>query len=510
MKRRLVCALLLFIAGFTFVFANGQSEDKKNDSYVTVEDWGTDNRKGVFDENHPWGQFFIDELGVKWWGPQVPWNGGSDYIQQLRLRAAAGELPDTFGPYGGIEYELINQGALADLSEYLPKHAPVIWNNIPQDIWDIVRKQSPDGKSIYFIPQTWTTPIFCAFIRQDWLDRLGLEVPTTIQELETVLRAFRDQDANGNGDPNDEYPTGGRQDGRWMDYLYAAFGVSNFEGYPHWHEYNGELTYSAVTQNMRDCLEWIAKLYAEGLLDPETFLNSKAMWDGKIANNQVGVYYHLPKYLYNNSLLDTYNMDKNVKLTYLPALKGSGYEPSYFYKSYLGANKLFANNSPEKIAAGLKVLNWLVDPEMDEVRRRGVENFDYIIDENGKEVRIANPPDLRSKPQAVFFESIISIEKHLTHSYIADELKPLAENAWEIAQALDEEGGTVLDGQLLTEAIYDGYPDIKNRTLYLEYISNIILGIWPIEKFDEFVEKWYASGGDVVTERARAEYAVYK
>ena len=44
------------------------------------------------------------------------------------------------------------------------------------------------------------------FINKTWLDNLGLEVPTTLGELKDVLIAFRDNDANGNGDTTDEIP----------------------------------------------------------------------------------------------------------------------------------------------------------------------------------------------------------------------------------------------------------------------------------------------------------------
>ena len=43
-------------------------------------------------------------------------------------------------------------------------------------------------------------------MRKDWLDRLSLEVPTTWDEWVEVFKAFKEQDANGNGDPNDEIP----------------------------------------------------------------------------------------------------------------------------------------------------------------------------------------------------------------------------------------------------------------------------------------------------------------
>ena len=71
--------------------------------------------------------------------------------------------------------------------------------------------------------------------------------------------------------------------------MFGQYGIVMCEGYPQWDIYDGELTYSAVTQNMKDCLEWMSELYAEGLLDPETLLNDKSAWDGKINSGVVGV-----------------------------------------------------------------------------------------------------------------------------------------------------------------------------------------------------------------------------
>lgn len=44
------------------------------------------------------------------------------------------------------------------------------------------------------------------YLNKTWLDNLGLTYPETVEELYTVLKAFKEQDANGNGDPNDEIP----------------------------------------------------------------------------------------------------------------------------------------------------------------------------------------------------------------------------------------------------------------------------------------------------------------
>lgn len=181
----------------------------------------------------------------------------------------------------------------------MPEKAPHLWESIPGDVWDAVKANDPTGQNrIYVIPQVMSYGRNGAMIRKDWLDNLGLDMPTTQEEFVEVLRAFKNDDPNGNG-VADEIPTGGRAEARWMGQLFGQYGIAMWEGYPQWDIYDGELTYSAVTKNMRDCLEWMSGLYAEGLLDPETFLNDKAAWDGKINSGVVGIWEHLPQECYN-------------------------------------------------------------------------------------------------------------------------------------------------------------------------------------------------------------------
>ena len=226
--------------------------------------------------------FYKDIIGVGIVQPYVEWNGGETYLEQLNLRIAAGDMPDMFTPWNGVETELIENGALLDLTDLLPEKAPHLWESIPEDVWDAVKANDPTGQNrIYVIPQVMSYGRNGAMIRKDWLDNLGLDMPTTQEEFVEVLRAFKNDDPNGNG-VADEIPTGGRAESK-MDGTVVwtvrncNVGRISVSGMI----YDGELTYSAVTKNMRDCLEWMSGLYAEGLLDPETFLNDKAAWDGK-------------------------------------------------------------------------------------------------------------------------------------------------------------------------------------------------------------------------------------
>ncbi|MNI61482.1 Lipoprotein LipO precursor [compost metagenome] len=65
----------------------------------------------------------------------------------------------------------------------------------------------------------------------------------------------------------------------------------------------------------------------------------------------------------------------------------------------------------------------------------------------------------------------------------------------------------VIAGEGMPANVYEGYADIQNHTLYQEVMTKIIVGEYPIEKFDEFVEKWYRTGGEEVTKRVRDWYA---
>ena len=131
----------------------------------------------------------------------------------MNLLLAAGDMPDIVG--GHLIQQPVNQygpeGAFVPLNDLVDEHAPNIkafWDEQPGPAR---RRSRPIDGNYYYIPylpdgkygRAW-------FIRQDWLDALGLEQPQNVDELYDVLVAFRDQDPNGNG-VKDEIPYFARQ-----------------------------------------------------------------------------------------------------------------------------------------------------------------------------------------------------------------------------------------------------------------------------------------------------------
>lgn len=518
---RLIAALLVaaWLAP-VLVFATGEAEggtSEGEDDVIVIEWWDENARFGRLDADHPMSQFAAEEFGISFEAPLISWNGGTDYLQQLRIRIAAGELPDVFLPWGGIEAELIANDAVAPLGDLVEEYMPVYDAAVPDQVWNYVASQG-DGE-IYFLPTTSFTPL-AGHIRGDWLDRLGLEVPSTLDEYVEVLTAFRDEDANGNGDPNDEFPTSGREFGRWMDHHFAAFGVAMVEGYPAWDIYDGEIQYSAVQPEMKAAIAFIRDLYAEEHLDPETFINTNQIWTGKITSDRIGVWYHglhwsLGRFrpLYDGGA-------EEVELRYLPVLQGSQYDGFYTKTDFRRPERMFnAELSDEAISRVMQYLEWANDPAAaDEQRLDGIEGYHWKMVDGEKQLIastdwVAESDGYRPTPGTGLYsgpETVIDNMEFLkgiaTEQGNEREIRG-TQNVIDLIKAYQDGQTRSIAGQFIPPTVYEGYPDIQAHKLYQEYAARIIVGEWDLDRFDDFVETWYDVGGEEVTERAQEAYS---
>lgn len=481
--------------------------DANGEQSVDIEVWGTNIGYQPIEKGSKLYEMYKEKLGVGVINPYVEWNGGTNYLNQLNLKIAANEMPDMFIPQQGIENSLAKNGAIADLTELLPKYAPNVWNTIPKEMWEVVKANDPTGQGkIYYIPGVVDYGRYAAMIRQDWLDKLGLPMPKTQDEYVQVLKAFRDNDPNGNG-LKDEIPTGGREQARWMDHLFAMYGVAMFEGYPDWDVYDGQLTYSAVTPNMKAALEFLSELYQEGLIDKESLLNTKDKWDGKIHSNKVGNYFHWVEH--GNLILENVYKNTGVKAEFsvLPVPQVDGYNGFYTWKRFTPPQWVVKNNKDqEKLMATLKLLNNMYDKKNWKDLFLGVEGMHYMM-KDGQAVKL---PDDKSSQENMLLNTSSTVA---TLDFTTELFESTAseDNKWAIDQVTQnmqeaQQYAKIIAGDGMPASVYDGYPDINNRTLYVEYATKIILGQYPISKFDEFVDQWHQSGGEEVTERAREWY----
>ncbi|WP_438349975.1 extracellular solute-binding protein [Paenibacillus sp. FA6] len=426
---------------------------------------------------------------------------GSEPTEFLNLMIASDDLPDILRPIGGVEQTLIKQGGALPLDDLLPKYAPNVWKNIPEEAWDIVRSASPDGK-IYYIPKVFLVPERAPLIRQDWLDKVGLSMPTTTEEYKEVLMAFRDKDPNGNGKA-DELPTSGREFGKWMDHLFGMYGVAMWEGVPEWDVYEGEIQYAGVTKNMKASIVYNRELYEEKLLDNETFLNKGDVWQAKINNNLVGSWYHLPA-----NLRDRYTaMLKGAPDAYvvgMPIPKAEGFEGFVTQKSMGEPEWMIPTVAKDKAEYSLKLLDFFYDNSNEEFIRFGIEGQQHEV-VNGKKV-ILPPED--SRPIALGMRNLTTKEDMdiRIKETIPEDMQQMVQDVFTVSTA----DARRIAGDGLPNTVYEGFPDIQSHKLFQEYLTKIVIGEWPLEKFDEYVDRWNKAGGETVTKRAQEWYAKVK
>jgi putative aldouronate transport system substrate-binding protein len=206
---------------------------------------------------------------------------------------------------------------LVDLTEMI-ENSKYVKAGVPQSMLDAVAR---DGK-IYGMP--FQNPGGCVgYIRQDWLDKLGLEIPTTYEEFVEVLRAFTFNDPDGDGEDNTYgYTTLVNNDFDNYSRLVMQDAVIGFRP-----NADGVWADGFLEPQMVDALGRLKSLYDEGIMDP-TFITAKSTGESrsKLIEGKVGIWeYWAGEWGMN---LDEYSkkVDPNNVIAPMPPLAGMTYK----------------------------------------------------------------------------------------------------------------------------------------------------------------------------------------
>jgi putative aldouronate transport system substrate-binding protein len=221
-------------------------------------------------------------------------------LEQFNLLSASGNYPDvveynwlTNAPGGPARF--LRDGMIIRLNEHIDKYAPNLKRVLSEHPeW---RKQIiTDEGDIYAFPFIRSDVKLLVStglaMRQDWLDKLGLQPPTTLDEWHTVLKAFKERDPNGNSRA-DEIPLstwasspgpGGGSRGAFSRYSFiGAWGIGQ-----DWFQDKGVIKYGPLQPEFREFLTLMAGWYKEGLIDADVFATTQNTFDSKVTNNLVG------------------------------------------------------------------------------------------------------------------------------------------------------------------------------------------------------------------------------
>ena len=161
---------------------------------------GTEKYVGEDDiNNNVYTRCYEDELGIKL--NYTIAAAGDDYTQKLTMAIASNDLPDLMDLPPEEFSELAHAGMLADITDSYDQYASdLLKETIEVDGGIQLASAKIDGR-LYGLPQLSAADGTCdlLWIRTDWLENLGLQAPTTMDELLEVARAFRYDDPDGNG-----------------------------------------------------------------------------------------------------------------------------------------------------------------------------------------------------------------------------------------------------------------------------------------------------------------------
>jgi len=193
--------------------------------------------------------------------------------EKKSLMWASGDYPNVLGP-GFVSTDDMNiygpMGIVLPLNELFEKYAVQLNRYADDSVWAYLK--CFDG-NMYYIPTltepgTWKEAFA---INKTWLDRLDLEMPVNYAEFVEVLRVFKREDANGNGDTNDEIPFAlGPVYSSPFDSWDSFFGIFGTPGNYQIND-SGKVINGYLVESFKEGLIELQKLYNEGLLDAENF-----------------------------------------------------------------------------------------------------------------------------------------------------------------------------------------------------------------------------------------------
>ncbi|MUT65791.1 ABC transporter substrate-binding protein [Paenibacillus sp. NEAU-GSW1] len=228
------------------------------------------------------------------------------FVEKRNLAVASGDLPDAIFNADYSDYELLKlakDGTIISLNDLIEQYMPNFKKVLEAAPEYKSMITAPDG-NIYAFP--WIEELgngkeriqavdSMPWINVEWLNKLGLKMPTTTEELKQVLIAFKTQDPNGNGQA-DEIPLSfinkpGAED---LAFLFASFGLG--ENPDHAVVSNdGKVIFTAAEEGYKNAVQFISELSKEGLIDIEAYTQDWSTYLAKGKDQKYGLYFSWDK-----------------------------------------------------------------------------------------------------------------------------------------------------------------------------------------------------------------------
>ena len=410
----------------------------------------------------------------------------SNEEEAFNLMMSSGNLADIIGYVDASSLEKLGRdGGMIPLNDLIKEHAPNIQKVLDEDARFRQTAYSLDG-NIYQIPknQELKAAEFW-WIRQDWLDKLNLKAPPTVDELHDVLYAFRNEDPNGNG-LKDEIPLFDRAGWKQPDeYLYLW--DTSLEFYPR----DGKMKYEPLEENFKTGVSNMIKWYQEGLIDPEIFTRGASSRDTLLGGDLGGCTHDwVSTANYNSTLQETIPGFQMVAIA--PPADQNGVVKERVSR-YPGVGWGISSQCKDPVTV-IKFMDYFFTEEGSDLMNWGIEGDTFTRDADGS--------------------------KHFTDTVLQSELTPIgylrsigAQYRIGMCQDGDYEYATMKEDGIEANKLYNGHdewfddslPPYLDGKMALKYTSddeteykNIMASIKPY--VDEKFQSWILGVNDFDSE----------
>ncbi len=372
MKKML--SVLLVLSLMTALFAGGSKEKDDGNTLHFIT-------RGVSisgSEDNMVKTTLEEKFGVKINWEVLP---SSNYKNQAQTIIASGEYPDmmeyTISSIDELQ-DIIDDGVLMPLDELLKERGENILADRPAGCWYV----SEDGK-IYAISCRYSNyPETFYVIRKDWLDKLGLKMPTTLDELTEVAYAFTYNDPDGNG-KDDTWGFNCAISGKWYEAMMPVLGA--YGVYIGWMEQDGRLIPWQLTNNCREAIRYFKEnIYQQGLVDPNFMVLSRNESLDNMNQNKYGIlYWYLTHTSSSSSWWNNFTIaNPQAESVALRPVSQEGYETVFPAQISSGSPTgfillFFADSKNAEMT--MDILNYLATDEGADLVGLGIEGYNYDI-----------------------------------------------------------------------------------------------------------------------------------
>ena len=494
---------------------------------------------GMSYEDNSYTRFLKDELNIEVVYDWVA--SSSDFDEKMNLCIGSGAIPDLMNVNAAQYRALLKYDMIQPLDQYFEDYASDALKGYVESGGEELKKCiSNDKGEMMAIPAPNITAggINEMWIRQDWLDNLGLEVPRTWDELVTVAEAFVTQDPDGNGEAdtigilgpgNSDHMNaiGGNQYG--LDPLFCSF-----QSYPqYWlKDEDGTVKYGSIQPETRTALEKIQKLYTDKLIDPEMLVRSNCQ--EAVLSGKVGIFFG-PWWCGYTVGDATLAGEADWRAYFTPLSEDGNY---YTHMAEPTTKYVVASKSCKNPEAAFKIINneianeqqWIADgitsteistadlyplfnvyDNADEIET----SYDALTKYLAGEITMDDVDFSRHKLLKGDMEAVTELKKEPYDDFSLDKWNldsDLAKTKLpRLVSILVGEAPSVNDKYIPVYNAYNGQTETMQakwanlKKMEEETFAKIVMGKADISEFDTFVENWKNQGGDQILKEINDE-----